>query len=198
MSRSWLYLNFWRKFRLFNASGWSSYCTAVLVLAGIELIFFLAAGMDLWFRVRTMLITHHCVSCCRPVLTLSQGHFSSSCSPASEELGVHRELGGGRTRTADPNWPKRCPKPCGVMLGSGTGRAGWGDAVAQGWSGCWSAGGEQLCCASLFVLFYIILYQNILISIHNLLYFYLSWFSAPSHWGWKRAKGCMVLNCWLG
>ena len=38
----------------------------VLVLAGIELIFFLVAGTVLCFgfRMRTMLITHRCFSCC--------------------------------------------------------------------------------------------------------------------------------------
>jgi len=46
----------------------------------------------------------------------SQGYFSSSHCLAREELRANRELGGDRTGTADPEWPKGCPMPCGVML----------------------------------------------------------------------------------
>lgn len=29
---------------------------------------------------------------------------------------MQKELGGDSDRTTDPNWPKGCPKPCGIML----------------------------------------------------------------------------------
>jgi len=62
----------------------------------------------------------------------------------------HKELGGNSTRAADPNQPKGCLIPYGIMLDSKT----WGSwpvgvAAAQGLAGHWSVGGEQLHCASL-------------------------------------------------
>jgi len=36
-------------------------------------------------------------------------------------LGVHKMLRGDRTRTAEPDWPKRCPIPYGIKLYNRTG-----------------------------------------------------------------------------
>lgn len=49
-------------------------CVCVLVFAGIELTFFLTAGVLLYFGLSTriMLITQRCFNGCRAVLTLNQ------------------------------------------------------------------------------------------------------------------------------
>jgi len=43
--------------------------------------------------------------------------------PCCEELGVHRELGGDTTSTADPDWPKReqthCMRLCSAIKSEG-------------------------------------------------------------------------------
>jgi len=55
------------------------------------------------------------------VLTLSQELFSFSCCPATKRLGVHKELGGDRTRTAETNWPKVYSILSGVRWNNNTG-----------------------------------------------------------------------------
>lgn len=103
---------------------------------GIELIFFLVAGVVLCFgfRMRITLgaLAYWHFSLCWAVLTLSQGRFSLSCCPASWEQtgrvkgGGHKELEGKRNRTTDPNWPKGCPIPYPAMLKNKTREAGSG------------------------------------------------------------------------
>lgn len=75
------------------------YNLIVLVLAEVELIFFIVAGMMpcFRFRMRTMLLTHPCFSC-RAMCTHSQRLFSSSHCSASKELRGHKELRGDRTK----------------------------------------------------------------------------------------------------
>ena len=66
--------------------------------------------------------------------------------PASQGTKGHKELGGGRTRTADLSWPRRYSVPYSIMwkkLEKWWGVV-WGAAAAQGLAGHWSAGGEQL------------------------------------------------------
>jgi len=65
----------------------------VLVLAGIELIVFVAAGMRLCFGFlqKTLLTTQGCFSHCWAVLTHSQGLFCSSPCPTSERAGGAQE-----------------------------------------------------------------------------------------------------------
>ncbi|KAK4831874.1 hypothetical protein QYF61_019886 [Mycteria americana] len=57
---------------------------------------------------------------------------------------VHKKLGGGTARTADPNWPKGCSIPYGVMLSTETGGSwpggsdrclgtGWASVVLENW-----------------------------------------------------------------
>lgn len=77
----------------------------------------LQAYMMLCFGVlmKTLLITHQYFSCCTAVLTLSQG-LCFSCCPARAELRVHKELGTGTARTADPDRPKGCPIACGCVF----------------------------------------------------------------------------------
>ena len=57
--------------------------------------------------------------------------FSSSHCSASEGLEVHKELGGGRTRTADPDWPKGCPIPHSVTMKNKTGGVAGGQPVLR-------------------------------------------------------------------
>lgn len=38
---------------------------------------------------------------------------ASHAAPTRRRLGVHKELGEDRTRTADPHWPKGCTHPKG-------------------------------------------------------------------------------------
>ena len=61
--------------------------TFVLVLAGIELIFFIVASMGqcFGFVLKTVLITQRCFSYCWAGLTQSQGLFCFSPQPTSEQ-----------------------------------------------------------------------------------------------------------------
>ena len=79
----------------------------VIVWTGIELTFFLVAGMVLWFglRMKIMLITHRCFSYCHAAFTLNKGLFNSMYCPGTVEAAVQKELGGNSARTTDPNWP---------------------------------------------------------------------------------------------
>ena len=80
---------------------------SVQVSAGIDLIFFLADGMALGFGflLKIVVITHQCFSFCRVVLTLSKDLSFSQCLPV-RRLGVHKKLGGDRTRTASSDTNK--------------------------------------------------------------------------------------------
>lgn len=63
-----------------------------------------------WFSV--------CMSCIGwdRVNFLCRGLYGMlSCCPISKELGVHKKLGGGRTRRADLNWPKGYSIPCEII-----------------------------------------------------------------------------------
>jgi len=55
-------------------------------------------------------------SCCRVMLTQSQGCFSSLRHSSSEHLGLYEELGADRTSTADPVYPKGCPVSYSIMF----------------------------------------------------------------------------------
>ena len=78
---------------------------SVLVLAGIELIFFIVASMGMCFAfvLRTVLIAQGCFSYCWAVLTQSQGLCCSSPHPASEEAGGAQGVGRGHSRDS---WPQ--------------------------------------------------------------------------------------------
>lgn len=73
----------------------------VLVLVGIELIFFLLSGMALCFRfmMRIMLIAHQRSSCCTAVLIQSQ---ASHVAPKQRTGGA---AGAGRGHNQD-SWPR--------------------------------------------------------------------------------------------
>jgi len=76
-----------------------------MALAGIRLIFFVEAYIMLCygFLIKIVGLAHQWLSCCREVLTQSQGLLCSLCCPASKELGLHKKLGGDRARTSDPS-----------------------------------------------------------------------------------------------
>ena len=50
-------------------------------------------------------------------------------------MGVHKEMGGGRTRIADPNWPEGYLIPYGVMQNNKMGELAGRAAVAWGLAG---------------------------------------------------------------
>ena len=77
----------------------------MLGLTGIELIFFLVAGMGLCFGfvLKTVLITEGCFPYCWAVLVLSQGLFCFSPHPTSEEAGGAQGVRGDTAGTADPD-----------------------------------------------------------------------------------------------
>ena len=92
----------------------------VLVLAGMELIFFTAAHtvVCFGFMTKTVLMTHLRFSHCWAVLTQPPGPFCFSHCPTS--LGLHKNLGDDTTRTADPNRPKSYSTSHGVMFSNKT------------------------------------------------------------------------------
>lgn len=49
--------------------------------------------------------------CSQQVKDISFSHLT-----ARAEAGVHQKLGGDRTKTGDPTWPKGYPIPYGIML----------------------------------------------------------------------------------
>lgn len=115
-------------------------CRAVLVSAGTEAIFFLAAGAGLHFGVmRITLPPQRRPGRCWAALTWSQGRVGSSCSGSGQ---VHKELRGSTARTADPTWPRGFSTPRNVMPSTETGGSwpwgadgclGTGRASVSGW-----------------------------------------------------------------
>ena len=138
------YLQYW-PWKCKN-SGQQFIRVAVLVLAGIELNYFIVVCMGLCFGfvLKTVLIMQWCFSYCWALLTQHWGLFCSSHCPAREYARVHRKLGGDTAGTADPNWPKGYPIPYDIMLSNKTrGEVGEG-AAAQGLAGHQTVGGKQL------------------------------------------------------
>jgi len=76
-------------FYLFHLQQLKSNWAYVVVMAVIKLIFFIEASMMpcFGFLMKVVVITQHSFSCCRAVLTKSQGLFCLSCSPISKEAG---------------------------------------------------------------------------------------------------------------
>ena len=110
---------------------------SILGLAGMELIFFIAAGMMLCFVFvsKTALITHECCGCCWVVLAQCQGFLFSHPAPTASGPGVGKRMGGNIARTADPQWPKEYPILCDVMLSNkSSGKGGWSRDVQGLWS----------------------------------------------------------------
>ena len=117
----------------------------VLISAGIELIFFLVAGTVLCFgfRMRIMLITHRCFSCCWAVLTLVKDFSASHALPARSWEGAQP---GQLTQTGQRDIPYHVTSCSVYKLGG----VSWEMVTAaRELAGHWSVGGEQLRCASL-------------------------------------------------
>lgn len=64
------------------------------------------------FLMKTVVVRHYDY---RAILAQSQGHFSSSCCPASKDLEWNRELKGDIARTVDRDWPKKKDIPYHTM-----------------------------------------------------------------------------------
>ena len=99
----------------------SRLCLVVLVLAGVELIFFIAATGDgycvLDLCCKTVLITHQCSSYCWAQLTQSQGSVSAShCTLPENRLGMSKTAGQGTQLGQLTPLPKGYSIPYGVML----------------------------------------------------------------------------------
>ena len=110
------------------------------------------------FRRKIMLIIHLCFSCCWAVLTLSQGLFSFSCCPASEDSGGAQGAGRGQNQDSWPSVQRNVPYHAASCWGIKPGGiCQWQGVVAA--QEHWSASGEQLHCASLdlFYVFYIVI-----------------------------------------
>ena len=118
-----------------------------MVLAGIELIFFIVPRTRLCFGfvLKKELIIQGCFSYCWAVLTQCQGLFCFSHRPNSEWAGGAQKAGKGHIQDADPNWPQGYSTPYDVMLS--TKKLG----EAEGRGGCselWSPDGRVMepCC----------------------------------------------------
>lgn len=70
------------------------------------------------FLMKIVVLRHQCFSYCRAV-KLRAKIFSASHT-AREELGVHKDPGGGTARTADSDWPEGYLIPYGIMLSNDT------------------------------------------------------------------------------
>ena len=77
------------------------------------------------------------------------GMFQLLTLPYQQGAGVWKEPGGNAARTADPDCPKGCPVPGGVLLNYKTGGAGEGADIMPGTGGHQLVGGEQSHCVSL-------------------------------------------------
>ena len=94
----------------------------VLVSAGMELIFFLVAGIVLsfGFSMRRMLITHGCFQ-----LLLSgvqtKSRIFQLLLPSQQKAGGAQGVGRGHSQSSDPNWPKGYCIPCDIMPSIETG-----------------------------------------------------------------------------
>lgn len=80
-------------------------------LGGIELIFFIAPSVVLWFVfvLKTDSITQGLFSYCSTVQHSIKVFSVSHAVLAVSRQGVHCDLGGDTASTADPGWPKGCP-----------------------------------------------------------------------------------------
>jgi len=80
----------------------------MLVLAGVELIFFIAVSLRLCFGfvLKTLWVMRRCAEqCLHGVLC------ASHTAPPVSRLGMQKKLGGDTAGTADPNRPKGCSIP---------------------------------------------------------------------------------------
>jgi len=123
-----------------------------------------------------------------------------SLCPASKGAGGHKELGEGRNKTADLNWPRGYSIPCGIMWDNYNAEFAGGSSSCSGTGWAWDSGGEQLFCASsvlcilyiytytlqlsflLFLSSFPVLVNTFYLNLWVLPFFFLVWFSLPSHW----------------
>lgn len=91
----------------------------------MELSFFRAACMGLWFRsaTKTMLPTEPCFCCGWAVCRASRPSLLLTLPSQWVELGVRR-VGRGHNWAGDPSWPERYSMPCNIMLSNEEGEEG--------------------------------------------------------------------------
>lgn len=151
---------------------------SILVLDKIDLVFFLVVYVELCNNVENTLNF-------QLLLSTKPWNFHLYCS-AKEDLGVHRELEGNRTTTANQNQLKGYSMPyCLPTWGS------WLLAVGCHWSRTdWAlASGEQLHCASLVLYILVSLLFSYHFSLllncfyHNSQVLTFFQFSHPVAWG---------------
>ena len=187
----------------------------VLILAGIELIFFIVAsrGLCFGFVLKTVLITQRCFHHC-----WAKAFSASHPTPPARRLGVHKKLGRDTAGTADPTWPKGYSIPygsCSVYKAGGRRRKGGGifgvmvfifpsnlmcDGAPLSWrwlNTCLPMGSrEWIPCFALLVHSFCFTYSTVFISTHE---FSLlpSWFSPLSHpRGSERAAVWCLVDSW--
>ena len=97
----------------------------------MELAFFIAAHMVLWFGfvTKTVLVTYQSFSYCGTVLAQHQGFLCSSLCPPGSRLGLGKMLGGNTAKTADSNYPKGYSTPYNITLSNKT----WKDQFSNGY-----------------------------------------------------------------
>lgn len=102
-------------------------CTwQIIVLSGIQLVFFIVAGMVicLWFVMKSVLVKHQCLVVAEQCLHRAKDFSVSHAALPTRRLGMHKKLGGvtARGHSQDSNRPKGYPITYGIMLSSKSGR----------------------------------------------------------------------------
>lgn len=112
-------------FFVYNNRSYAVLFNAILDPAGMELSFFRAACMGLWFRsaTKTMLPTEPCFCCGWAVCRASRPSLFRTLPSQWVELGVRR-VGRGHNWAGDPSWPERYSMPCNIMLSNEEGEEG--------------------------------------------------------------------------
>jgi len=94
-----------------------SFC--VLGLAGMQLIFFIAASVMICFTfvTKTVWLTQRCFNCyLNSACTAPRTSLFPILPPPNSRLGVGKKKGADTSGTADPKWPNGYPIPYDTML----------------------------------------------------------------------------------
>lgn len=119
------------------------------------------------------------------------GMFQLLTLPCQQGAGVWKEPGGNAARTADPDCPKGCPVPGGVLLNYKTGGAGRGSwhCSGTGWvtvSGWWATALSVIHFVYLYYFPFIFCPIKLSLSQATSITFFFSWFSSLFHEGWVK------------
>lgn len=141
------------------------------------------------FTMRIMLITHWCSVVAEQCLHSVKDFSVSHAALPARRLGVHKKLGGDRTRTANPIWPKDYCIPYDIMLKNKKGGTWQWEkdhcSSMSGWTSVSRRWAITLCITcfvnSLLLLLYLPLLLNCLSTPE--FYFFFFQFSPPSDCG---------------